>query len=377
MNIHLYPSGLKNESRILKIVHSLNKYQTFEEIVVLGKMTPGLRYQEVVKDGIRLIRLKPIFGSRLNGTLGKVFTTIGWYLAVLFWIRSRKINCLNCHSLPVLALSVFIKIWKSCTLIYDTHELETETNGMRGLIQYFSKRLERRLIKSVDAVCVVNHSIADWYKKNYCLEYVWVVHNAPYQMGAMPKRKGLLRKAIGVQDHELLFIYQGLLSSGRGIEILLKVFSNSGINTHVVFMGYGPNESLVRQAAMCNPNIHFMPAVSPKLVFDYTVDADVGISLIEHTCLSYYLCAPNKLYEYAACGVVPIVSNFPEMSSFIDKYDCGWKIEPTAVALSNLLKSIDKETIAIKKVNALDAGAQHCWENEEKELMRMYKSLKL
>jgi glycosyltransferase involved in cell wall biosynthesis len=248
---------------------------------------------------------------------------------------------------------------------------------MRGLIQYFAKRLERRLIKSADAVCVVNHIIADWYKKNYCLEYVWVVHNAPYQMGAMPKRKGLLRKAIGVQDHELLFIYQGLLSSGRGIEILLQVFSNSGINKHVVFMGYGPNESLVRQAAMCNPNIHFMPAVSPKLVFDYTVDADVGLSLIEDTCLSYYLCAPNKLYEYAACGVVPIVSNFPEMSSFIDKYDCGWKIEPTAVALGNLLKSIDKETIAIKRVNAIDAGAQHCWENEEQELMLMYKSLKL
>jgi len=41
----------------------------------------------------------------------------------------------------------------------------------------------------------------------------------------------------------------------------------------------------------------------PGRVEDYTVDADVGIALIENVCLGYYLCLPNKLFEYVACGV--------------------------------------------------------------------------
>jgi hypothetical protein len=73
--------------------------------------------------------------------------------------------------------------------------------------------------------------------------------------------------------------------------------------------------------------------VSPKLLKESTADADVGVVLIENTCLSYYLCAPNKLFEYAVCGLAAVVSDFPEMAKFVDAHDCGWKIEPTSEAL--------------------------------------------
>lgn len=377
MNIHLYPSVLKNETRILKIAHSLSLHGVFSEIGVVGRDGPGLPAQEYLGDGIHLYRLAPTFGRTLNGRLGKVVRTLGWYLAVLKWMRKRRVDCLNCHSLPVLPLSVLLKLWKRCVLVYDIHELETETNGTRGLRKITAKLVERNLIGLADAVCVVNNSIGAWYEKTYGLARAWVVHNCPRRMRAAPKRTGLLRRSIGLQPDSLLFIYQGMLSPGRGIEMLLQAFAGIGGDRHLVCMGYGLLEDQVRQAAQCHPNIHFMPAVPPDQVKNYTVDADVGLSLIENTCLSYYLCAPNKLYEYAACGVAPVVSNFPEMSRLVDSYDCGWKIEPGVDALRRLVESIDAETLADKRVNAMRASAHYCWEHEEPELLRMYETLGL
>ncbi len=378
MNVHLYPSVLKNETRILKIARSLRAHGVFDKVCVLGRDSTGLPRREDLGDDIHLFRLAPSFGGTLDGAFGKVVCTLGWYLAVLGWMSKRRIECLNCHSLPVLPLSVLLKLWKRCTLVYDTHELETETNGTRGLRKRLAKLVERALIGQADAVCVVNRSIAAWYENAYGLARAWVVHNLPRRTSAAPQRTDLLRGALGLQPADaLLFIYQGMLSPGRGIEMLLEAFAGIGDDRHLVCMGYGPLEDLVRQAAQRYPNIHFMPAVAPDLVKEYTVDADVGLSLIENTCLSYYLCAPNKLYEYAASGVAAIVSNFPEMSRFVDSHDCGWKIEPSVDALRRLVASIDATTLATKRVNAAQAGADYCWENEEPELLCMYEALGL
>ena len=140
-------------------------------------------------------------------------------------------------------------------------------------------------------------------------------------------------------------------------------------------MGYGPLEEAVRNAGKLNDNIHFMPAVAPDLVQEYTVDADVGIALSENTCLSYYLSAPNKLFEYAACGVAALVSDVPEMSRFVDSYDWGWKVNLKVGDFRRLVESIDAESLKIKRFNAALAGLEYCWENEEPELLMMYEDL--
>jgi glycosyltransferase involved in cell wall biosynthesis len=378
MNVHLYPSALKNESRILKIAHSLRAYAVFDEVALVGRDAPGLLAHEDLGNGVHLYRLAPAFGGKFQSTLGKVVRTFGWYIAVLWWMRTRSVECLNCHSLPVLPLSALLKILKRCTLVYDTHELETETNGTRGFRKSIAKWVERAFISRADAVCVVNRSIAAWYKKAYGISRIWVVYNLPRRIVASQQRTGLLRSAIGLEQPEsILFIYQGILSSGRGIEMLIEAFAGVRGKQHLVCMGYGPLEELVRKAERLHSNIHFVPAVAPDLVKDYTVDADVGLSLIENTCLSYYLCAPNKLYEYVACGVVPVVSDFPEMSLFVDIHDCGWKIKPDVHSLRRLIESINTESLKIKRVNAVRAGMQYCWENEEFELLSMYEALGL
>ena len=378
MNVHLYPSVLKNETRILKIACSLRKHTVFNEVNLVGRYAYGLPVYEDLGNNIHLYRLAPLFVGRFEGAIGKVLRTICWYLAVLWWIRSRSVDCLNCHSLPVLPLSVLIKWCKSCKLIYDIHELETETHATRGIRKRFAKWTERILIGRADAVCVVNRSIADWYEKSYGITRPCIVYNLPYRMTEALRPTGMLRRSIGLEStNAMLFIYQGLISPGRGIEMLIDVFAGIGGSKHLVCMGYGSLENLVLEAERAYANIHFIPAVAPDLIMKYTADADIGLSLIENTCLSYYLCAPNKLYEYAVSGLAAIVSDFPEMSGFVDTFDCGWKISPNVNTLRSLFESIDEETLNVKRQNAVRAGTQYCWENEEAELLRMYENLGL
>lgn len=375
LNIHIYPSTFANESRILKIVRSLRNHAVFSQVRVLAVWKEGLPRHEVLGNGIEVLRVAPLIGASMNGAVGRLFKVVGWYFGVLWALRGEKVACFNCHSLPVLPLSVLVKLWKHCLLIYDPHELETETAVLRGGRQWLARRVERALIGFVDAVCVVNRSIADWYVARYRLQQVWVVRNLPYRSESEPVRTGLLRGAVGLAPDAQLFLYQGLLAPGRGVGLLIEAFSQLPPVRHLVFMGYGELEGRIREAAARHANIHFMPAVPPEQVKDYTVDADVGISLIENVCLSYYLCLPNKLFEYAACGVPAVVSAFPEMGRFVDEYDCGWKVEPEVQALCQLITGLTATELAAKRANTRDSGRLYCWQEEEKEMLAMYGAL--
>lgn len=374
LNIHIYPSAFLNETRILKIVRSLRRASVFSNIVVIALWKEGLPRQEVLESGIEVIRVAPVIGARLVGKLGRVIKVLGWYIGVLLALKSRRVTCFNCHSLPVLPLSVVVKWWKGCVLIYDPHELETETAGLCGVRQRIARTLERGLIGFADAVCLVNRSIAEWYAARYHIKQVWVVRNVPYRSEQDPVRTGALRKAVGLSSEAQIFLYQGLLAPGRGVSLLIDAFARMP-DRHLVFMGYGELEGRIREAAAQHANIHFITAVPPAQVKDYTVDADVGISLIENVCMSYYLCLPNKLFEYTVCGVPAVVSDFPEMSRFVNEYDCGWKVTPDSQALRRLVQSLTTAELAAKRANTRGSDRLYCWQEEEKILLAMYQAL--
>lgn len=378
MNIHIYPSIFKHESRMLKIVRSLRRCSVFQRILVIALWKEGLPRHEVVDEGIEVLRVAPVFGGAMQGTLGKVVKVVGWYLGVLVALRGKKVECFNCHSSPVLPLSVLIKWWKRCVLVYEPHELESEKALMSARGRALTRKLEWALIRFADAVCLVNRSIADWYVAAYRLKKVWVVKNVPYRDERGPVRTGLLRKSIGLEPVDAqLFLYQGGLVPGRGLELLIEAFSQVSVHKHLVFMGFGEFEEHIRHVAGSRRNIHFLPAVPPQEVKNYTVDADVGLSLTENVALNNYLCLPNKLFEYVACGVPPVVSAFPELGRFVDEFDCGWKIQPNAGALRDLVEGMTAEDVAAKRNNTRNASLLYCWQEEEKTLLEMYRALGL
>lgn len=370
MNLHIYPSTFQFESRILKETQSIAKAGLFGRIVVVAHYAANLPEQEQLDD-VREVWRVPCLVAGKRGLAAKAVRHVEWMLRVLWRCWGKDIECVNCHSLSVLPLALALRWGWGAELIYDTHELETETLHMVGVRQRCAKWLERFAMPSMRSVIVVSDSIAQWYRRTYGLANVYLVRNAPdIQFEDMPAAVDLKAHFAIPSDH-VLCLYQGLLTKGRGIEQLIAAFRGGASDKHVVFLGYGSLVDLVqRNAAEC-PQIHFHPAVPPQRIAAYTAAADIGLCLIEDCCLSYRYSLPNKLFEYLCCGVPVLTSNLPDMSALLRDKGQGWVVDEGK--LGEFLATVTAAEVALKSAALFPQRSSFTWAQEEPELLRAYR----
>lgn len=373
VNIHIYPSPFKNESRILKETKTIIDSGIADEIIILGSYSKGFQRNEMIDLHRKVHRVKTIFDILPKNLITDLFRFFSFQLVILSKYFFKKVDFINCHSLSVLPVGVLLKSFKKSKLIYDAHELETERAGLKGAKQKMSKYLERALFPFVDSTIVVSNSINEWYQKEYNSNRVYTVRNVPdLRFSEVPANNKLLKEKFGVRPDEILYIYQGLFGRGRAIEILLNVFCESNTNAHIVFMGYGLYEEKIKTYAKNNVNIHFQEAVPPDEIIKYSSSADVGLCLIENIGLSYYYCLPNKVFEYTLAKIPVIVSDFPDLSEFIDTLNCGWKIEPVEDRLKKLVSMISYDEIKKTSFQMKGIESKIGWQFEELELKKAY-----
>ena len=374
-NLHIYPSPITHESRMLKETKSISDAKLVDKIFLVGLWKDALKYHEQI-DAMRYIwRVRPTIGKQNSLFPIKALRYVEWQLRILWKFRNCSVKFVNCHSLPVLPLGVLFKFFLKSVLVYDTHEIETESIGAVGFKKKIFKLLEKLFIKYADAVITVNSAIKQWYQSQYKITNVVFVRNIPYQRPRTEIYKNnILKEKFGIEDDRILYIYQGSLSHGRGIEIILDTFVRFNDDKHVLFMGFGELENTIKKYQNEYNNIHFLDAVKPFEVNRYTCGADVGLCLNENISLNYYLSLPNKLYEYIMNGVPVIVSDFPEMGRVIDESGCGWKVSIDKKSLYSLILNMDKIEIATKRERAKKYRKKIGWEIEEKNLIELYRN---
>jgi len=384
-----------NDSRVLKQNVSLVKYGFDVKILALYK--EGFQEFEIIEN-IPVYRLKSKNTNSL--TLDKLTTSIykrllknlhrisARILNKYFYVSRIQFNMMyakackdsdivHCNDLSALPIGVMVKKFynKNVKLVYDAHEYETEINGHSERRKKKRRFLEKWLLPYTDNVMTVSNSIANEYVRLYGIQKPSLVLNTPHYV--KNKKTNNFRDIFSISPSKTIFLYQGALVKGRGIENILDVFSNIQNKQHVVvFMGYGSLEEEILHAVNKHDNIFFHPAVSPDVLLNYTSSADFGISMIEDICLSYRYCLPNKMFEYIMAEVPVIVSNLPEMKKIVQEYGLG------VVAMENgstgLEKAIDAATnLNRTQLNVNIQKAKHIfnWEEQEKVFISIYKSL--
>lgn len=362
---------------MLKESKSLGRVQYIDKIYI-GAMKDAETEERETLDSKTSVWRVPVKMRILKKGAAANFLKMGEWTARLLWgFRREPIALVQCHSLMCLPICVLFKILKGSKLVYDCHELETERASGSASLRKVEKIVEAILIRFVDYTIVVSDSIERWYRDRYRLRNIRVIINVPYRSAARPVQSNILRDHFNIPFGDTIFIYQGLLSGARGIEILLRVFSALPFQKHIVFMGYGELKEEIQDHERRFPNIHFLPAVPPDRVTDYTAGADIGISLIEDVCLSYYYCLPNKVFEYILAGLPVIVSDFPDMAAVIDEYQCGWKTPVNEVGVADLINHLTPAAILEKRERALASYEKFSWEDEELKLINIYDELLL
>ncbi|MDE9517146.1 glycosyltransferase family 4 protein [Xenorhabdus bovienii] len=374
-NIHVTLTNFTNESRILKEISSLNASNLFSDFLVIGLGDNELPCQENIKKNFNVRRVNLKTRSLPKNLLFQQIKFIEFFVKVFIILLKEKPNVINIHTLALLPLGYIAGFFLKSKLVYDAHELETEKNDLLGLKKLGSKFIERLFIKKCNLIVVVSDSIADWYANEYKIKRPLVIYNSPNIRKY--HRKNLFRESLSISEKQKILLYQGALSRGRGIEILLKAFSERKSNNVVlVLMGYGSLEVEIKKISNINENIFFHPAVDPSVVLEYTSSADFGISFIENTCLSYYYCMPNKLFEYAMAGLPVIASNMKEMSENISKYKFGTVINECSTKTIN--KSIDtlySRDLTQLSLNAYNFAQLNSWEKQEHFMLQEYQRI--
>lgn len=342
--------------------------------------------QEAKSGGVKKV-LKKIFGGVIKAPLLMIHKPLCYYdyyrKTKVYW-NEEPSDIYHAHDLnAILSASKAAKRHKS-KLVYDSHELYTHRNKpikSSKLYRYLTERFEKKHIRRAKKVITVSESIADYLKERYKIERPIVIMNAPSQVKVHEEGKSL-RQELSISEDQKLAIYCGGITFNRGLEKLIESLTLMP-DVYLVMMGYGLPEYLEKLQNIANKNnvagrFSFYGPVQPHEVTSYTASADVGVAPIQNACLSYYYCAPNKVFEYIIGGIPVVASNFPDLSKIVQENEIGFVFDPEDIkSIADSIHKIfeDKDRYDQMKLNTEKATNKYNWEIEEQKLLTLYKSL--
>jgi glycosyltransferase involved in cell wall biosynthesis len=376
-------NNFQNDSRVLKEAISL-KQNNFKVSVVALHENDCL--EEEVVEGINVRRIKLYTKAWPKNKIIQLVKYFEFLFRAILIVKTKTF--VHCNDLKALPVGFFVKKFfnSQVKIVYDAHEYESEINGYSNFERKTTYFLEKLLIKSADVVFTVSASIASEYKRIYDIEKPLLILNAPAykEIKKDKKANNLFRQKFNISDDQKIFISQGGLSVGRGIETMLVAFDHlndeykkrNEPSPVIVFMGYGTLEPLILKYVNRCDNIFFQPAVKIHEVIDYTKNADYGLLFIENTCLSYYYCMPNKIFEYLMAEIPVVVSNLKEVKSFVNKKQVGEVAEFNDVyGLIAALKKMLMQEKDIYYQNIIAVKKEYNWESQEKKMIEAYHNL--
>jgi glycosyltransferase involved in cell wall biosynthesis len=365
-------NNFKNDSRVLK--ESMSLSNAGFEIEVIAHNDKGFEKEEIV-EGITVKRVSYLDRKKAT-TLDKAIAYFKYIVAALR--ETKNVDFIHCNDLNTLPIGYIAKkiLRRKTKIVYDAHEYETELDNVTGFPKKISKIAERILIKSADRVITVSDSIAKEYKRLYPkIELPELILNCPPKTNI--QNRDIFRKTFNLAEDTTIFLFQGNLCQGRGIETTIDAFRLSPNKRNViVIMGYGVLEDEIKRIADTESNVFFHEAVPQLELLKYTSSADFGILFYENSCLNHYYCSPNKMFEYIMAEIPVIISDLYEMKKIINKYKVGLIAEDTSA--EGFLKTIEEANQLDRqeiKSNLLIAKELFNWEIQEKKLIELYKTL--
>ena len=251
-------------------------------------------------------------------------------------------------------------------LVFDSRELYSHLDSFVGrqLVRQFWSAVERRYIRHADLVFTVNRSIAECIATTYGIELPTVLHNVP-PMQNVP-RTNKLREDLGISPDARIALYQGGIRTGRGLPRLIEA-ARAIEEVAFVIIGSGALSETLKIQARGLANVFFLPHISPDKLLRYTASADLGVHLLEPTCLNHKLALPNKIFEYLMVGLPVVANSLPEIRNVVEDYGVGLVVDPEdadAVVAAIRRALYDEEIRASWRANIPNVFEDYSWKKD-------------
>ncbi len=297
----------------------------------------------------------------------------------LFWLLLfKKADLFFSNDLDTLLPNYCVSKLKSKPLIYDSHEYFTGVPELQAnpSKQRIWKRLEKMIIPKLKYMFTVNESIAGLYHSEFGID-VKVMRNLPMKREEPVK---VSRIELGLPENKNIILLQGAgINIDRGVEEAIQAmqYINDSI---LLIIGGGdaiPELISITDSLNLNGKVKFIGKLPFEDLVQYTIQADLGLTLDKDTNINYRYSLPNKLFDYIHAELPILASPLIEVKKIIEQYKVGECIEshdPKHLADKIQAMLNNKIQLGIYRENALKAREFLCWDNEKKVLIQAVNS---
>lgn len=289
-------------------------------------------------------------------------------IRIFFYLLFHKFDLVCSNDLDTLLGCRLGCFFRRRPIVYDSHEYFTEVPELIGrpITRGIWSIIERVCIKGIKYSSTVSEGIAEEYNRKYGIN-MEVIRNVPFR-----------NENFGHKSVRPTIIYQGVLNEGRGLELAIEMINNLPCY-YLMIVGSGELELKLRKRVIelnLIDRVEFRGRLPYEKLHALTSKAWLGISLEEDLGLNYRYALPNKLFDYIQAQIAVLVSDLPEMSKIVEKYNIGIIAKTrNPKELANLISDFFENKINREKTidNISIAYNELVWENESPKFIDLYK----
>ncbi|MFQ5568681.1 MAG: glycosyltransferase family 4 protein [Rhodothermales bacterium] len=360
---------VRRNSRALKQLRALAALGLTTEALTLGPPARAPWLEEGVR--LHVIPRPPGSGPRFFARIHRLFRQAAVHTP------ARIYHASDLYTLPAMHAAAR---QQGGRLVYDARELYpfVAATAGRPWVRWFWRMVEGRHIHRADAVFTVSDSIAEKLSRMYGVPRPTVLHNVPVNRDVTPSN--YLRAQTGASPETVVLLHQGHIQKGRGCALLADAMRDIP-GAVLVFLGGGPLKPVLQQQVETtglHHRIYFLDPVPPDALLPITASADIGITLLEDTCLNHRFALPNKLFEYVMAGLPVLASDLPEIRGVVDTFGVGCLVDPAD--RTGLVKTLqrmvdDREARARWSAQTRQVFETFNWSTASQRLTRTYQDL--
>lgn len=295
---------------------------------------------------------------------------LNFNVRLFFYLLKVPVDIITSNDLDTLPACWLASKIRKKVLIYDSHEMFTELPELEGrkVVKFIWTILEKLLLPKISYGYTVSQPIADYYQDKYAKKFELIRNVGSFRFDLQFKP----------DFSELVIVYQGAVNLGRGIELMIRAMQHID-NAKFWIIGNGDVMKDLKNLVVdlkLEDKVIFFGRIRLDDLWQYTSKAHIGISLEEDLGLNYRYSLPNKIFDYIQARVPMVVSNLPEMSKLVEKYQIGEVLRNrTPEALASVVDSMRNKKGVMGGVNQkLELAARElCWQREEEKLIDLYR----
>jgi glycosyltransferase involved in cell wall biosynthesis len=292
--------------------------------------------------------------------------------------RRERADVYHFHDPELLWVGLLLKL-HGHKVIYDVHEDVPKQimnkfwlpRLVRPLLVLLAKLAEHVGAATFDAIVAATPAIAE----RFPVKKTVVVQNFPAM--ALARSNG---SDAPFEERPFAFAYTGGLTGVKGIREIIATSMVLGPEMPGVLAGWFDQDSLEREvrATPAWQFLRYLGRVSQPHVVAAIRSAQCGI-VVDRPISNYLESYSTKMFEYMACGIPVICSNFPLWVRLVGNADCGITVDPmNPTAIADAIKKLSADPDEARRLGTNGRRAvmeRYNWENEFIKLDALYRRI--